>query len=91
MSRVCPRSRRTRFTFPIEPSAQHASHAATRPPSHPTSQVRLAVTALLKHLAASAAASGRKDLLGDDARQPIHLSVHLKKLPGRASNKPVRM
>jgi hypothetical protein len=57
-------------------------------------QVKRAVGALLKHLAATApsGADGRPaDLLGRDERLPIHLSLHLKKLPGRASNKPLRM
>ena len=55
-------------------------------------QVTTAVEALLKHLQAQkASAGGRKRLLADDDAVSIYMTLHLKKIPGRASNKPLRM
>lgn len=60
------------------------------PPPHlvcSTAQVLRAATALLKHLRVND--SGRESL-GEHA-ESVHLVFKLKTLPGRGSNKPVRM
>jgi hypothetical protein len=49
-------------------------------------QVNRAATALLAHMKKTGAAHA----LIEEA-EPIHLVFKLKRLPGRASNKPVRM
>jgi hypothetical protein len=50
-------------------------------------QVDKAAVALLKHLKVS---NSKNDLLGGDVVF-LYLQIHLKKLPGRSSNKPVQM
>ena len=54
-------------------------------------QVAKAVDALLLHLKRTATANGRKSLFANDSAASVFMTLHLKQIPGRGSNKQIRM